>query len=189
MNIVYLIIGVSFVWCLSEIVLAIVKRAPKNSSFNFEKSSFRILWLVIVISVTCGVLLGLRKSGFIGCLGPWISIGGIAFIIIGLAIRWIAILTLNKYFTVDVAVQQEQTLFTGGIYKYVRHPSYSGSILSFFGLGLSFSNWISAVVIVVPITIAFYYRIGVEEKVLGDVFKTEYDSYRAKTKMLFPYIF
>lgn len=133
--------------------------------------------------------MGLRKSGFISGFGPWISIGGIAFIIIGLAIRWIAILTLKKYFTVDVAVRQGQKIITGGIYKYVRHPSYSGSILSFFGLGLSFSNWISAIVIVVPITIAFYYRISVEEKVLSDVFKAEYDSYRAKSKMLIPYIF
>jgi protein-S-isoprenylcysteine O-methyltransferase Ste14 len=189
MNIAYLIIGLSCIWCFSEIVLAIVKQSRVKSNRDIDKSSFRILWFVIVVSVTTGVLLGLRKSGFIGGFGPWISIAGIVFIIIGMVIRWIAVFTLKKYFTVDIAVQKGQQICTDGIYKYIRHPSYLGSILSFIGLGLSFSNWISVMVIIFPIGIAFYYRINVEEKALSDAFKSEYDSYRARSKMLIPFIF
>ena len=188
MPIKYLIIGISVVWFLSEIFLGLIKHSRQQSADNLDKSSFRFLWIVIVISVTIGVFIGLGKTGRVVEFGPWLSICGISFIIAGLVIRWIAILTLKKYFTVDVAVQRDHRLLTSGIYKHIRHPSYSGSLLSFIGLGLSFSNWLTLVVVAVPVFIAFYYRIRVEEKVMASVFKTEYAGYRSRTKKLIPFI-
>ena len=43
---------------------------------------------------------------------------------------------LWKYFTVDVTIKLEHKLVSTGIYRIVRHPSYLGSLISFFGLGL-----------------------------------------------------
>ena len=114
---------------------------------------------------------------------------GIVLIIVGLAVRWAAILTLRKYFTVDVAILSDHKIVMTGLYRYVRHPAYLGSLLSFLGLGISFSNWLSALVIFVPITGAFVYRIRVEERALDASLGDAYRQYQTSTKRLIPGIF
>jgi protein-S-isoprenylcysteine O-methyltransferase Ste14 len=109
--------------------------------------------------------------------------------LLGLIIRWTAILTLRKYFTVDVSILEDHKIVKKGIYKYIRHPSYAGSLVSFLGLGLAFSNWLSSVVIIVPILTAFIYRIQVEEKALIQAFGEEYLDYSNTTKRLIPKIY
>jgi protein-S-isoprenylcysteine O-methyltransferase Ste14 len=107
-------------------------------------------------------------------------------IALGLAIRWIAIVSLGRMFTVDVAITRGHRLVRGGIYGVIRHPSYAGSLLSFLGLGLAFSNYLSAATIFIPICIAFLYRIHVEERTLAATFGDEYRDYCASTKRLIP---
>jgi protein-S-isoprenylcysteine O-methyltransferase Ste14 len=114
---------------------------------------------------------------------------GIVLIIAGLAVRWTAILTLRKYFTVDVAIINDHKVVMTGLYKHVRHPAYLGSLLSFLGLAISFSNWLAALVMFVPITGAFLYRIKVEEKALDAFLGDAYRQYCSSTKRLIPGIF
>ena len=58
--------------------------------------------------------------------------------------------------------------------------------MSFLGLGVYFANYLSLVVIFLPILAAFMYRIRVEEKALIDAFGEEYRGYQAETKRLVP---
>jgi protein-S-isoprenylcysteine O-methyltransferase Ste14 len=189
MKLSYLIISISCIWCISEVALAVAKRSHSEPNNSRDKSSFKFLWITIACAITAGVILGSHQIGLISFFGPWLSITGIILIGLGLIIRWIAILTLKKYFTVDVAVQSDQRIIQTSIYKYIRHPSYSGSLLSFLGLGLSFSNWLTTLTIFIPVFLAFYYRILVEEKALVNALGLEYDNYRNKTKMLIPFLF
>jgi protein-S-isoprenylcysteine O-methyltransferase Ste14 len=189
MKLQYLVISVSVCWSVSEILLAFAKRSKAAEGDSHDKSSLKLLWLTIGVAVSGGVIVGSNQIGLISSYGPWISIAGIFLIILGLIIRWIAILTLRKYFTVDVAVQSGQKIIQKGVYKYIRHPSYTGSLLSFLGLGLSFSNWLSVLAIFIPVFIAFYYRIRIEEKALTNVLGLEYVNYRKNTRMLIPFIF
>jgi protein-S-isoprenylcysteine O-methyltransferase Ste14 len=151
-----------------------------------DSKSLVVLWATILISIALGVQIGLQRSGQMLANSPVIAIVGLILIILGLILRWFAILSLGPLFTVDVAIMQGHHLVTMGIYKRVRHPSYSGALLSFLGLGLAFSNYLSTVVIFVPICIAFLYRIHVEEKALVATFGEEYLKYRASTKGLVP---
>ena len=114
---------------------------------------------------------------------------GMVLIVAGLAVRWVAILTLRKYFTVDVAISSDHKVVMTGLYRYVRHPAYLGSLLSFLGLAISFSNWLSAVVIFFPITGAFIYRIKVEEEALEAFFGDAYRQYCSSTRRLIPGVF
>jgi protein-S-isoprenylcysteine O-methyltransferase Ste14 len=189
MNLRHLIIGVSCFWCMSEMILAFAKKSGTAKGSSKDQSSLKLLWLTIGIAVTGGVFLGSKQIGLIKAYGPWLSITGIFLIILGLIIRWIAILTLRKYFTVDVAIQSGQKIIQKGVYKYIRHPCYTGSLLSFLGLGLSLANWLSVLVIFIPVFMAFYYRIRIEEKALTIVFGSEYVNYRKNTRMLIPFVF
>ncbi|MCX6143189.1 MAG: isoprenylcysteine carboxylmethyltransferase family protein [Ignavibacteriales bacterium] len=188
MDLGIIIIAVSAIWLGSEIVLSRVKRSLSTDA-RFDKSSLRILWMTIFISVNIGVVLSFQRVGYFGGGSPVFPIVGIVVIICGLLIRWIAIFSLRHQFTVDVAIMKDHRIVSEGIYRFVRHPAYAGSILSFLGLGLCFANVISIVVIFPPICAAFLYRIRVEEEALVDAFGDEYTRYCKSTKRLIPGVF
>ncbi|MGA2624155.1 MAG: isoprenylcysteine carboxylmethyltransferase family protein [Bacteroidota bacterium] len=188
MNLGPIINAVSLAWLVSEIVLSRVKHSDAKKS-KLDAYSLRILWTTIALSVSSGVFLGLRRIGFIATGSYFISVSGLSLIVIGLIVRWIAILTLRKYFTVDVSIVSDHRIVTHGLYRWVRHPSYAGSLLSFLGLGICFSCWVSTLVVFLPILVAFIYRIRVEEKVLAAYLGDEYGQYSASTKRLIPGVY
>jgi protein-S-isoprenylcysteine O-methyltransferase Ste14 len=95
--------------------------------------------------------------------------------------RFFSILTLGRLFTVDVKIRDEHIIKKTGVYRVIRHPSNSGSILSFIGFGISLNNLISLVIICVPVIIAMLNRIKIEERLLIDEFGSEYLDYMKKT--------
>ena len=110
-------------------------------------------------------------------------------IVAGLAIRWVAILTLGHAFRVDVAVAHGQQLVDKGIYRIVRHPSYTGCLVSFLGLGMTYLDIVSVLVVTMPIAAAFLYRIHVEEAAMRAAMSSEYAQYAARTKRLVPFLY
>lgn len=189
MNIFLIIIVISAFWLLSEIILNRARRSEAKDSSRLDKSSLRFLWIAILLSVFIGVFLGVKGVGFIRVRHHLLSLCGIFLMLLGLVIRWAAILTLRNYFTVNVSILPGHQIVKKGIYKYIRHPSYTGSLVSFLGLGLAFSNWLSTIIIFIPILIAFIYRIQVEEKALIQAFGDEYLAYSRNTKRLIPMIY
>ena len=75
------------------------------------------------------------------------------------------------------------------MYRYVRHPAYGGLLLIFVGLGLSLDNWLSLLVIMIPIVAAVLYRMHVEENALREILGREYAEYCAVTKRLVPRVY
>jgi protein-S-isoprenylcysteine O-methyltransferase Ste14 len=114
---------------------------------------------------------------------------GLVLMLGGIALRWTVIITLKRQFTVDVAITSGHGLVREGIYHYLRHPAYMGSLLPFFGLGLSFGNYISIIVIVVPICSVLLYRIHVEERALIRNLGGAYRDYCVSTKPLIPHVY
>jgi protein-S-isoprenylcysteine O-methyltransferase Ste14 len=76
-----------------------------------------------------------------------------------------------------------------GPYRYVRHPSYTGALLTFYGLAIGFEHLWAAIVIVVPTTVAFLIRMRVEEAVLRAAFPREYPAYERSTARLVPFVY
>lgn len=103
-------------------------------------------------------------------------------------IRLIAVFSLGKMFTVDVTIRKDHALKKNGIYKFLRHPSYAGSLLSFIGFGLSLNNWVSLLIVFIAILSVFLLRINIEEKLLLQQFGKEYVDYKKKTAALIPFI-
>jgi len=182
------LIFISFFWLVSEIILAGMKRAGPTA-VRFESASLGLIWITILLSVSAGVYAGIHSPGQLHFRSEIFSICGLILILLGLIIRWIAIFSLHQHFTVDVAVIQNHQLLSTGIYRHIRHPAYSGSLLSFLGLGLSFSNYLSILIIFVPVCAAFLYRIAVEEKYLKAALGDTYLKYLQSTKRLIPGFF
>jgi len=187
LNIIFYII--SFIWIISEIVLSRMKKSDlENSITDYDKHTFRNIWITVLLSLIIGIFVSTFSFGRISIL-PYQQIIGLILISLGLLIRWSAILKLKESFTVDISVKKDQKIIKDGVYKFVRHPSYSGSLLSFLGLSLMFTNVFTFLIIFIPITISFLHRINIEEKVLNDVIGTEYIEYSKQTKKLIPFVY
>jgi len=175
-------------WFLSEIVLNSLFRSEKNFTIKFDKNSLRLIWLTIIVSITLGVLIKSNlKCPITGSI--WFRYYGLIVIVIGMIFRLIAINTLGKFFTVDVSIHHSHKLITKGVFKYIRHPSYTGALLSFLGFAISLDNWLSLIIIFFPVLLAFNHRINIEEIILKDQIGSEYIDYMKKTKRLIPMIY
>ena len=118
-----------------------------------------------------------------------LGVCGISLIVVGAAVRWTAVRTLKGLFTVNVSILEGHTIVKSGLYKHLRHPSYTGLLLRHFGLALALANWLSMLIIVVPVTAALLYRIRVEERALREAFGSEYEAYSLTTKRLIPKLY
>lgn len=105
-----------------------------------------------------------------------------------MAFRWYAVRTLGKYFTLQVAIQPGQTVVESGPYRLIRHPSYTGSLMSILGLGLVLSNWLSLIAVLLFTILGYSYRIWVEEMTLVNALGEPYRDYMKRTKRIVPFI-
>jgi protein-S-isoprenylcysteine O-methyltransferase Ste14 len=119
----------------------------------------------------------------------WFFCAGICLMIAGTAFRWYSARLLGQYFTFDVATQRGQALIETGPYKYVRHPSYSGALVSLSGFGLALGNWASLIAAVSCLGGAYAYRIPVEEAALSAALGESYRRYMRRTWRLVPFLF
>jgi protein-S-isoprenylcysteine O-methyltransferase len=188
MNLGTLFLVVSAVWVVSEIALVLFRRSGAGSTSHDSGSIVR-LNAVIYSSVAIAISVGLFGIGMIPGTRLILASIGLALILLGLGLRWTAILTLRRFFTVNVAIQPGHRIVKKGLYGFIRHPSYLGSIVSFIGLGLALSNWIALALLIVPIILAFIRRIGVEEQALAQEFGSEYNDYCRTTWCLIPWLY
>ena len=115
--------------------------------------------------------------------------GGIAVLLVGGAIRRYAVRTLDEYFTPTVKIHEDQQVVDTGPYQWVRHPSYTGGLLEYAGIGLVLSNWVSLITIVGGLVIAYVYRIRIEERTLSEELGEPYQRFLNRTPYrLIPYV-
>jgi protein-S-isoprenylcysteine O-methyltransferase Ste14 len=96
---------------------------------------------------------------------------------------------LGTSFTGAVIVKAEQTVVERGAYRYVRHPSYTGGMLLWLGIGLALANWLSILVLLVSSAAVYAYRVRVEEAALVTVIGEPYRDYMTRTKRFVPFVF
>lgn len=91
---------------------------------------------------------------------------GAAMMLTGIGLRQWAIASLGRFFTRAVMIHPEHELLTGGPYRWVRHPSYTGYLITLAGLGLRIDDWLSLLVLVIVPLAGVLYRIHVEKDAL-----------------------
>lgn len=174
------------VWAGSEWILILFRRAATSATHK-DARSLRMLNFTIYSVVGAGVWASFLPIARIG--SPAVRWAGLVLIAAGLLFRWAAILTLRRYFTVNVAILKDHRLVRTGLYRTLRHPSYTGVLVSFLGLGPALGSWISTVFIMLPITAAFLRRIEIEERALKAAFPDEFAEYAASSWRLVPWVY
>lgn len=182
-----LFLALCAVWFASE--LLIDRRRSIESASRRDAGTLRLLHATIALSVGAGVWLSmLGVWRFAPGLRPGLPWTGLALMVAGLSLRAWSIRVLARQFTVDVSVRPDHELVRRGPYRLVRHPSYTGALLTFLGFALALGNWASLLVVMVPVVLAFLRRIRIEERVLAEAFPEAYPAYARATWRLVPFI-
>lgn len=209
MNALILLMAISVT--ISAILANGLKNA-KDGEFEFVKddNTIRVFRLVMPMSVITGIVVGVWEPWHWGFGAIPVNLGwgqlcdvlnfesamdltwerlAVVLFTVGLTLRWIAILSLKKAFTVKVTILKGHQLKSDGVYTWVRHPSYTGMYIYGLGMGLALHSVLSIAVILWGVWYTTHKRIPVEEAVLEGHFGEAYRAYKAKTWKLFPLIY
>lgn len=119
----------------------------------------------------------------------WFFYVGLGLLLVGFLIREWAIIVLGQFFSYKVRISKDHQLIEAGPYQFIRHPAYTGAIFSIIGFSLAVQSLIGLIVTIILAIITYGYRIKIEENLLEKEFGNEFQKYRRKTKLLFPWVF
>jgi protein-S-isoprenylcysteine O-methyltransferase Ste14 len=185
---IIIIIVVSYLYGFFEVFMNLKQRNKSKVATTGDKSSLWWLYGLITVGYALSFSIGATKVGRIYDWNTFFAIG-MALVVIGFVIRIHSILTLKQYFTYSVAKVENHKIIETGLYKFIRHPGYLGQLIIFIGLSTSISNWLSVLVMMIPITLGYLYRIKVEERFMLEQLGEDYLNYQERTKRLIPMIY
>lgn len=146
------------------------------------------------------ILLGNQIAMLLTFLAPWIFRRaampfplvffwiGIASLISGSLLRRYCFRILGKFFDGAVDIKSDHRVIDFGPYRWVRHPSYTGGMAMFAGIGLAMANWVSVAASIVLPVFAYLYRVRVEERALVESLGEPYAAYMRTHKRFIPYV-
>ena len=145
----------------------------------------QILWTVYLTQVAALLELVLKRRVALPLdLTTWAAFSAM---IAGLVLRTWAVVLLGQWFTWNVTVQAGQELISRGPYRLIRHPSYTGALITFVASCALLRSWVIAVLAAIALTVAFLRRIRCEEALLVKTLPG-YDTYVSRTGRLLPRI-
>lgn len=154
--------------------------------------TIRIVFIVIVFilfkigTFSPGGILSFYKSVAVVPASPWLGLIGIICCAAGVAFAIWARIYLGKNWGMPMTLRVNPELVTSGPYKFVRHPIYTGILLTMFGS--IFTDGTPWVVALIFFGIYFIYSAKMEEKTMTKEFPNEYPAYMRRSKMLIPFI-
>lgn len=175
----------SLIW-LSFEVWVIITRKGIIKSFTFYNLFLALSFIVFFVAA---VALSLTKVGSFSHNGIMYSCAGAFVFLVGVAIRLVSYFTLGEWFSLDISSKEKHLLIQSGIYRSIRHPSYSGAILICAGICLMILNWFLLTFALIWFTALYSIRIEMEEKILIERFGEDYVDYQRRTKSLIPFLY
>jgi protein-S-isoprenylcysteine O-methyltransferase Ste14 len=185
---IIIIIGFSYLYGFFELFMNLRNKNKSKVTTSGDKGSLWLLFGLITVGYALSFAIGATKIGRMPYWNTFFAIGAV-LVVLGLVIRITSIMTLRQFFTYSVAKVEGHQLIETGLYKNIRHPGYLGQLLIFLGLSISLSNWLSILLMMVPVAIGYLYRIKVEERFMVDQLGEIYLNYQKRTKRLIPLIY
>lgn len=172
-------------WAAFELVMRTRQRIIADRPTGRD-TSVVVLFPCLAASVTGAELLG--RSGVLPWPGggAWPLAAGLAAIAAGIGLRAWSIRTLGRFFQYRIRVQSGHRVVTGGPYRFVRHPSYTGIALSLTGIALASGDVLSLVLVAVIGGAGLWVRIRAEERQLTGALGADYERFAATRKRMIP---
>src|SRR6266550_1794979 len=177
-----------FVWIVGELFGAVlVPRLRRRGATRVKRDRGSGALIIFTVFVSIILALSLGYAG-VGPLPDWIFYPGIFLMLLGVFVRQWAIAVLGRFFSLTVRVAEDHRVIDKGPYRLVRHPSYTGALITFIGLSLAVQSLGALLVLLGVFVVSYGYRMRVEEKTLLSELGEDYANYMKRTKRLIPYI-
>ena len=172
-----------YAWGIVELINTVLLGRRRAGGKGKDQGSYFAVMAAIYLAVVAAYWTRQLSWGLVPGPLQWL---GLVLVWSGMLVREWAVLSLGRAFTVVVETSPNQSLITAGPYRWVRHPSYTGSILTVGGFGLAAGSWLGAALAVAILFAGYSYRVHVEERALQDVFGEPYRAYMRRTGRFFP---
>ena len=176
------------IWIISELFGAVlIPRLRRRGATRVrrDKGSGALVIFTVFLSISIAFYFGYAG---IGMLPDWAFYLGIFLMFLGVLVRQWAIAILGRFFSLTVQIVEDHKVVEKGPYRLVRHPSYTGVLITFIGLGLAVQSGGALLVLLVVFGVSFGYRMLVEERTLLSELGPDYASYMKRTKRLIPFL-
>jgi protein-S-isoprenylcysteine O-methyltransferase Ste14 len=181
--------GTYILWLALETIGSRTKRSGDRSRAS-DRGSFSLIMILLWVALGSDFALSfLLPQASILWNRTAIFYFGISLMLAGMAFRFYAMSVLGRFFTYDVAVHVGQTVVEAGPYRYIRHPSYSGGLITLAGFGLALGNWAGLLALLACTGAGYSYRIFVEEAAMVAALGEPYREYMRRTRRLIPFVF
>lgn len=184
-----MVLDIALVICYAPEWIGTFFQNPEKSAKRRDRGSYAWLLLSMFVGIFLGffVAFGVPAATVAWYPQAWFW-GGIALMLVGAAFRWYAIKVLGSFFTRSVATRAGQYVVDTGPYRLIRHPSYSGVLLTLLGLGMALTNWLSLILVLLGALVGYSYRVHVEEQVLCADLGQPYRDYMRRTRRFIPHV-
>jgi hypothetical protein len=118
---------------------------------------------------------------------PLLGVVGVVICACGIGLAIWARVYLGRNWGMPMSRKRDPELVTGGPYRYVRHPIYTGIFFAMLGSAVG-----QSLVWILPLLLGgayFVYSARREEQLMTEQFPQQYPAYMKRTKMLLPFIF
>lgn len=171
-------------WALLELI----QETPSNlgvAVVNQDRGSRRLLiWIRhLTVLIPCIDIL-VQSRSYVSYI---LVLVGFVMSLAGAYMRLKSMKTLRVFFTMELLIKPEQTLVTHGIYRHLRHPSYTGLVLIYLAFPVTCSSLVGFCVTGISLALALRYRIRLEEEMLAVRFGSKFYEYRESVPGLIPF--
>lgn len=144
--------------------------------------------LGLLVAYVGGATVSVLVSATVITDGAWWLFGaGIAVAAAGQVLRLRAVHELGASFTFQVQTVEGQHVVDTGLYRRIRHPSYTGALICALGFTVAYTNWLAPLT-VLGLAAAYVVRIPHEERVLVEGLGDPYRQYMHRTRRLIPFV-
>jgi protein-S-isoprenylcysteine O-methyltransferase Ste14 len=112
---------------------------------------------------------------------------GVAMLALGLGFAVWARVHLGRNWSNTVTLKRDHDLVRGGPYRLARHPIYTGALVAVLGTAIARGEWRGLLASAIVFA-ALWRKLGIEEKLLEEVFGDKYRSYRREVRALIPFV-
>lgn len=173
---------VAYWWLLSRDV----KTASRSESIGSRLLHIVPLGLAIALLWLPSVPVPLLRDRFVPW-APWTFWVGAALTLAGLLFTVWARVHLGRNWSGIVTLKEGHELVTGGPYRFVRHPIYTGLLLAFIGSALARGEWRGVLAVALALW-ALWRKLRIEERWMRERFGSSYEAYSERVAALVPWL-
>jgi protein-S-isoprenylcysteine O-methyltransferase Ste14 len=180
-----LIAVVWFCWAISWFIAAIWSRQTAARASFAQEAPYRII-------TVAGVVMLFGFVQFASLPNAWELSDGLLWLLLALTVAgflfaWWARLHLGTLWSGTITRKQDHRVVDTGPYAMVRHPIYTGLLLSAFATAAARGRW-EALIGALLFALGCWIKARQEEQFLSETLGGDYAAYRQRVHMLVPYL-